>query len=95
MREIDQELDRRDFMKEGVRVTAAAAATVLSTSAVQGAPADDKTHIKTPRALRTSDRFATRLEIDDGNDFKNCHHQIVGGCGIDLTPRLQSENDIQ
>ena len=42
MHEVNQELDRRDFMKKGAQATAAAAATVLGTNAVQGAGPDDK-----------------------------------------------------
>ena len=42
MAEMNQELDRRDFMKKGAQATAAAAATVLGTNAVQGAGPDDK-----------------------------------------------------
>ena len=42
MHEVNRELDRRDFMKKGVRVSAAAAATVLGTNAVQAATPDDK-----------------------------------------------------
>ena len=42
MHEVNQELDRRDFMKRGVQATAAAAATVLGTNTVQGAGPDDK-----------------------------------------------------
>ena len=37
-----QELDRRDFMKKSAQATAAVAATVLGTNAVQGAASDDK-----------------------------------------------------
>jgi hypothetical protein len=63
MREIDQELDRRDFMKEGVQVTAAAAAaTVLSTSAVEGAPPDDK-KITFTDALPTRKLGKTKVEL--------------------------------
>jgi len=62
MRDIDQELDRRDFMKEGAQVTAAAAATVLSTSAVQGAPPDDKT-ITFTDALPTRKLGRTKVEL--------------------------------
>jgi len=61
MREIDQELDRRDFMKEGVQVTAAAA-TVLSTSAVEGAPPDDK-KITFTDALPTRKLGKTKVEL--------------------------------
>jgi predicted aldo/keto reductase-like oxidoreductase len=42
MAETNRELDRRDFMKKGAQATAAAAATVLGTNAVQGAGPDDK-----------------------------------------------------
>jgi predicted small secreted protein len=42
MHEVDQELDRRDFMKKGAQATAAAAAVVLGTNTVQGAGPDDK-----------------------------------------------------
>ncbi len=63
MREIDQELDRRDFMKEGVQVTAAAAAaTVLSTSVVEGAPPDDK-KITFTDALPTRKLGRTKVEL--------------------------------
>ena len=62
MREIDQELNRRDFMKEGVQVTAAAAATVLSTNAVEGAPPDDK-KITFTDALPTRKLGKTKVEL--------------------------------
>lgn len=42
MHDVNQELDRRDFIKKGAQATAAAAATVLGTNTVQGAGPDDK-----------------------------------------------------
>ncbi len=61
MRERDRELDRRDFMKEGAQVTAAAAA-MLSTSAVHGAPPDGN-KISFPDALPTHTLGKTRVEL--------------------------------
>ncbi len=60
MREKDHELDRRDFVKEAVQVTAAAA-TVLSTNAVEGAPPDAK--ITLTDALPTRRLGKTKVEL--------------------------------
>jgi predicted aldo/keto reductase-like oxidoreductase len=61
MSEKDHEIDRRNFMKEGVQVTAAAA-TALSVSAVQGAPPDDK-KITFTDALPTRELGRTKVEL--------------------------------
>jgi predicted dehydrogenase len=62
MHEVDNELDRRDFLKRGARVTAAAAATVLGTSAAQGAVPDDK-KIAFTDALPTRKLGKTEVEL--------------------------------
>ncbi len=62
MHETNQGLDRRDFMKKGVQVTAAAAATVLGTNAVRGAVPDDK-KITFPDALPTRKLGKTKVEL--------------------------------
>ena len=65
MRERDHELDRRDFMKEGVQVSAAAAtaaAAALSTSAVHGAAPDAK-KVTFTDALPTRKLGRTKVEL--------------------------------
>ncbi len=62
MHEVNQELDRRDFMKKGAQATAAAAATVLATNAVQGAGPDDK-KITFTDALPTHKLGKTGVEL--------------------------------
>jgi predicted aldo/keto reductase-like oxidoreductase len=62
MHEMNQELDRRDFIKEGVQVTAAAAATMLAASAVQGAVPQDK-QITFTDALPTRALGKTKVEL--------------------------------
>ncbi len=64
MHEIDQQLDRRDFMKEGIQVTAVAAATVLSTSSIKGASPDDK-NITFSDALPTRELGKTKVDFWD------------------------------
>ena len=62
MHETNQELDRRDFMKKGVQATAAAAATVLGASSVQGAVPDDQ-KITFTDALPTRKLGKTKVEL--------------------------------
>jgi predicted aldo/keto reductase-like oxidoreductase len=62
MAEMDRELDRRDFMKKGAQATAAAAATVLGTHAVQGAGRDDKS-ITFTDALPARELGKTRVKL--------------------------------
>ena len=62
MHEENQELDRRDFMKKGAQVTAAAAATVLGGNSVQGAVQEDKT-ITFTDALPTRELGKTKVEL--------------------------------
>ncbi len=59
---MNQELDRRDFMKKGAQATAAAAATVLGTNAVQGAGPDDK-KITFTDALPARELGKTKVEL--------------------------------
>ncbi len=62
MREENNELDRRDFMKKGAQATAAAAATVLGGNAVQGAVPADKT-IAFTDVLPTRELGKTKVEL--------------------------------
>lgn len=58
----NNELDRRDFMKKGAQVTAAAAATVLGGNAAPGAVPDDK-KITFTDALPTRRLGRTQIEL--------------------------------
>jgi predicted aldo/keto reductase-like oxidoreductase len=62
MHDVNQELDRRDFMKKGAQATAAAAAAVLGTNTVQGAGPGDK-KITFTDALPTRTLGKTSVEL--------------------------------
>jgi predicted aldo/keto reductase-like oxidoreductase len=62
MHEQNNRLDRRDFIKEGARVTATAAAAVLGGNAVQGAVTADKT-ITFTNALPTRELGRTKVVL--------------------------------
>jgi predicted aldo/keto reductase-like oxidoreductase len=62
MREKNNELDRRGFMKRSAQATAAAAAAVLSTNTAHGAAPDDK-KIPLTDALPTRELGKTKVEL--------------------------------